>query len=71
VKTPDDHLVELKAWIRLEAENLPYDVKQLVLDSIDHRNAALVCRELTLLMDAGKLPASWGPSIISLCGWAF
>jgi hypothetical protein len=71
VKTPDEHLSELKAWFRVEAENLPGDAKRLVINILDTTDSKAVCRELALLMDAGRIPKSWAPSISNFCGWAF
>jgi hypothetical protein len=71
VKTPQDHLNEISEWFRVEAENLPIDAKHAVLNALDNRISAIVCRELALLRDAGSLPAYWGPSISDYCGWAF
>jgi hypothetical protein len=71
VKIPQDHLNELGAWFRTEAENLPDDVKRLVIAILDTTDSRAVCHELARLRDAGRIPASWKPQIDDLCGRAF
>jgi len=59
-------------WFRTEAEKLPADVKQLVLETLKFAegNPKLVFMRLNLAWEAKRLPASWG-KVLTDFFWSF